>query len=79
MHESPIRAYAMAWVVGASPEIRSQSKWRDVIITMLVPTLVAIIVVALRFWTRRRKQHSEDWITLGTMVSGNIYDRGSTG
>lgn len=58
----------MAWVAGASPEIRSQSKWRDVIITMLVPTLVAIIAVALRFWIRWRKLYSEDWITLGTMV-----------
>lgn len=59
----------MAWVAGASPEIRSQSKWRDVVITMLVPTIVAILTVALRFWVRwRQKLHSEDWITLGTMV-----------
>ncbi|CZT20139.1 uncharacterized protein RCC_05996 [Ramularia collo-cygni] len=40
---------------------------------MLIPTLVAIIAVALRFWIRWRKLHSEDWVTLGTMIFSTAY------
>ena len=58
----------MAWVVGASPELDRQSRWRAITATTLVFTVLMIMVVALRFWIRRRILHKEDWLTLGTMV-----------
>ena len=58
----------MGWVVGASPELDRQSRWRAITATTLVFTVLMIMVVALRFWIRRRILHKEDWLTLGTMV-----------
>ncbi|KAI5361685.1 hypothetical protein Slin14017_G084180 [Septoria linicola] len=63
----------MGWIANASPELEHQSRWRSIMATTLVFTVLMIIVVALRFWIRRRILHKEDWLTLGTMIVSIIY------
>lgn len=58
----------MGWVAHATPELDRESRWRAILATTVVFTVLMIGVVALRFWIRRRILHKEDWLTLATMV-----------
>lgn len=62
----------MTWVMGASPEIDAQSRWKAIMATTLVFTIVMVTVVAARFWIRRRTIYQEDWIVLVTMVFSRV-------
>lgn len=63
----------MTWVKNGSPLLDDQSQWQAIIITTLIFTMSMILVVALRFWIRRRILHIEDWLTFGTMLFSSTY------
>ncbi|CAK1359476.1 hypothetical protein CB0940_05675 [Cercospora beticola] len=63
----------MGWVAHATPELDRESRWRAILATTVIFTVLMIGVVALRFWIRRRILHKEDWLTLATMFVSVIY------
>ncbi|KXT10743.1 hypothetical protein AC579_6845 [Pseudocercospora musae] len=63
----------MSWVLGASPEVEERSRWKAIVATILVFTILMLVTVSSRLWVRRSTIHKEDWITLVTTLFSVIY------